>query len=87
MSDYIYNNGGTYHFGNSTCRKRWDALVQEQCKGLGNDMRFPFFDRLGLGFPVEEVGESMSGGGNGNEFPGEGEEEEEEDGDGEDYFY
>lgn len=26
VADYIANNGGLYHFGNATCRKRWDEL-------------------------------------------------------------
>ncbi|KAK0109892.1 hypothetical protein ONS95_002562 [Cadophora gregata] len=26
VAEYIANNGGSYHFGNSTCRKRWDEL-------------------------------------------------------------
>ncbi|EFX00540.1 hypothetical protein CMQ_7542 [Grosmannia clavigera kw1407] len=27
VADYIYDCGGSYHFGNTTCRKRWDSLV------------------------------------------------------------
>ena len=27
IADYIFDNGGSYHFGNATCRKRWDELV------------------------------------------------------------
>lgn len=26
VSEYIANNGGTYRFGNATCRKKWDEL-------------------------------------------------------------
>jgi hypothetical protein len=26
VAEYIANNGGSYHFGNATCRKRWDEL-------------------------------------------------------------
>lgn len=26
VAEYIANNGGSYHFGNATCRKRWDKL-------------------------------------------------------------
>ncbi|PMD34151.1 hypothetical protein L207DRAFT_547478 [Hyaloscypha variabilis F] len=26
VADYIATNGGSYHFGNATCRKRWDEL-------------------------------------------------------------
>lgn len=26
IADYIANNGGSYHFGNATCRKKWDEL-------------------------------------------------------------
>lgn len=29
VAEYIASNGGSYHFGNTTCRKRWDKLVQE----------------------------------------------------------
>ncbi len=28
VAEYIANNGGSYHFGNATCRKRWDVLNQ-----------------------------------------------------------
>jgi len=27
VAEYIVDNGGSYHFGNTTCRKRWDYLV------------------------------------------------------------
>ncbi|KAJ4303944.1 hypothetical protein N0V88_001545 [Collariella sp. IMI 366227] len=30
VAEYIIGHGGSYHFGNSTCRKRWDELVREQ---------------------------------------------------------
>jgi hypothetical protein len=30
VAEYIANNGGSYHFGNATCRKKWDEL---QAKG------------------------------------------------------
>lgn len=23
VAQYIWNNGGSYHFGNSTCKKKW----------------------------------------------------------------
>lgn len=23
VADYIWENGGSYHFGNATCKKRW----------------------------------------------------------------
>ncbi|TVY78156.1 hypothetical protein LSUE1_G005731 [Lachnellula suecica] len=26
VAEYIANHGGSYHFGNATCRKRWDEL-------------------------------------------------------------
>ncbi|CAD6500821.1 BgTH12-06526 [Blumeria graminis f. sp. triticale] len=26
VASYILDNGGSYHFGNSTCRKRWDEI-------------------------------------------------------------
>ncbi|KUJ21167.1 uncharacterized protein LY89DRAFT_665617 [Mollisia scopiformis] len=28
VADYISNNGGSYHFGNATCRKQWDELQE-----------------------------------------------------------
>ena len=31
VADYIANNGGSYHFGNATCRKRWDELQTTGC--------------------------------------------------------
>ncbi|AEO68747.1 uncharacterized protein THITE_155401 [Thermothielavioides terrestris NRRL 8126] len=30
VAEYIVAHGGSYHFGNSTCRKRWDELVRER---------------------------------------------------------
>ena len=30
VADYIANHGGSYHFGNATCRKRWDELQRGQ---------------------------------------------------------
>ena len=27
VAEYIATNGGSYHFGYSTCRKKWDELV------------------------------------------------------------
>jgi len=30
VAEYIANNGGSYHFGNATCRKRWDDLPTKQ---------------------------------------------------------
>ena len=27
VAKYIVDHGGSYHFGNATCRKRWDDLV------------------------------------------------------------
>ncbi|KAJ5054712.1 uncharacterized protein L3040_000978 [Drepanopeziza brunnea f. sp. 'multigermtubi'] len=29
VADYIADHGGSYHFGNATCRKRWDELQDE----------------------------------------------------------
>jgi hypothetical protein len=28
VADYILANGGTYCFGNATCRRKWDELVR-----------------------------------------------------------
>ncbi|KAK0666518.1 hypothetical protein QBC41DRAFT_348699 [Cercophora samala] len=44
VAEYIVQNGGSYHFGNSTCRKKWDELVSEQT-ALGKDPRMPFFEQ------------------------------------------
>lgn len=41
MAEYIVAHGGSYHFGNSTCRKRWDELVREQT-ALGKTLELPF---------------------------------------------
>ncbi|KAG0646818.1 hypothetical protein D0Z07_6223 [Hyphodiscus hymeniophilus] len=30
VAEYIANNGGSYHFGNATCRRRWDELPPKQ---------------------------------------------------------
>ncbi|KAI1074473.1 hypothetical protein F5B20DRAFT_435687 [Whalleya microplaca] len=29
VADYITSRGGSYHFGNATCRKKWDELVEQ----------------------------------------------------------
>ncbi len=26
VGEFIFRNGGTYHFGNATCRKKWDEV-------------------------------------------------------------
>ena len=44
-------NGGSYHFGNSTCRKRWDELVREQM-AMGKCERVPFYEQQGHLVPV-----------------------------------
>ncbi|KAL2163987.1 hypothetical protein VTH06DRAFT_3200 [Thermothelomyces fergusii] len=43
VAEYIVAHGGSYHFGNSTCRKRWDELVREQA-ARGKSLHQPFFD-------------------------------------------
>lgn len=30
VGKYIVDKGGSYHFGNTTCRKRWDLLVAQK---------------------------------------------------------
>ncbi|KXX78701.1 hypothetical protein MMYC01_204594 [Madurella mycetomatis] len=30
VAEYIVVHGGSYYFGNSTCRKRWDGIVREE---------------------------------------------------------
>ncbi|KAH8898191.1 hypothetical protein GQ53DRAFT_881205 [Thozetella sp. PMI_491] len=42
VAEHIYANGGTYLFGNSTCRKRWDELVAEE-EERGGNIDEPFF--------------------------------------------
>lgn len=37
MADYIADNGGSYHFGNTTCRKRWDKLMADDAEEDGYD--------------------------------------------------
>ncbi|KAK4223277.1 hypothetical protein QBC38DRAFT_373427 [Podospora fimiseda] len=44
VAEYIATNGGSYHFGNSTCRKKWDEYVQEQI-AMGKDIRRPFYEQ------------------------------------------
>ncbi|KAL1958042.1 hypothetical protein VTO42DRAFT_5254 [Malbranchea cinnamomea] len=29
IGEYIWNNGGSYHFGNATCKKKWEELQQK----------------------------------------------------------
>lgn len=35
VAEDIKNNGGSYHFGNATCRKRWDKLMMAEKEKLG----------------------------------------------------
>lgn len=35
VASYIVEHGGSYHFGNTTCRRRWDTLVAEAELGGG----------------------------------------------------
>ncbi|KAK5659713.1 hypothetical protein OQA88_924 [Cercophora sp. LCS_1] len=42
VAEYIVQQGGSYHFGNSTCRKRWDELVTDRLRD-GWDLGEPFF--------------------------------------------
>lgn len=36
MAEYIFSKGGSYLFGNSTCRKKWDEVVEaRKVKGRG----------------------------------------------------
>ncbi|KAK3358014.1 hypothetical protein B0T25DRAFT_175488 [Lasiosphaeria hispida] len=46
VAEYISGNGGSYRFGNSTCRKRWDKLVSEQV-AAGKDANRPFYEQPG----------------------------------------
>lgn len=41
VAAYIKDNGG-YHFGNSTCRKRWDELFAS-AMAAGKDPTRPFY--------------------------------------------
>ncbi|KAI1826245.1 hypothetical protein F4861DRAFT_546543 [Xylaria intraflava] len=34
VAAYIYEHDGSYHFGNATCRKKWDELVEQGVAGL-----------------------------------------------------
>ncbi|KAH8165701.1 hypothetical protein CIB48_g2536 [Xylaria polymorpha] len=34
VAAYIYDHDGSYHFGNATCRKKWDELVEQGAAGL-----------------------------------------------------
>ncbi|KAB5515499.1 hypothetical protein GE09DRAFT_1196016 [Coniochaeta sp. 2T2.1] len=43
VAAYIADNGG-YHFGNSTCRKRWDELYAAEV-AAGKDPMRPFFEQ------------------------------------------
>ncbi|KAK4123043.1 hypothetical protein N657DRAFT_645765 [Parathielavia appendiculata] len=44
VAEYIVAHGGSYHFGNSTCRKRWDDLVREMAAVRGKSAREWFFE-------------------------------------------
>jgi hypothetical protein len=43
VAAYIKDNGG-YHFGNSTCRKRWDELFASEV-AAGKDPLHPFYEQ------------------------------------------
>lgn len=30
VADYIAKNGGSYQFGNATCKKKWETLREEE---------------------------------------------------------
>ncbi|KAG7291098.1 hypothetical protein NEMBOFW57_001108 [Staphylotrichum longicolle] len=67
VAEHMVAHGGSYHFGNSTCRKRWDELVREQA-ALGKTVRQEFFEG---GMEVGEFegyfrGGFVGGGGYGN---------------------
>ncbi|KAI1115124.1 hypothetical protein F5Y14DRAFT_147017 [Nemania sp. NC0429] len=34
VATYIYEHDGSYHFGNATCRKKWDELVEQGAAGF-----------------------------------------------------
>ncbi|KAI0528015.1 hypothetical protein F5B22DRAFT_640991 [Xylaria bambusicola] len=34
VAAYIYEHDGSYHFGNATCRKKWDELVEQEAEGI-----------------------------------------------------
>ncbi|KAI0165856.1 hypothetical protein GGR57DRAFT_497324 [Xylariaceae sp. FL1272] len=34
VATYISEHGGSYHFGNATCRKKWDDLVKDSAEDL-----------------------------------------------------
>ncbi|KAF2966647.1 hypothetical protein GQX73_g6899 [Xylaria multiplex] len=34
VATYIYEHDGSYHFGNATCRKKWDELVEQGTEEL-----------------------------------------------------
>ncbi|KAK3939305.1 hypothetical protein QBC46DRAFT_263540 [Diplogelasinospora grovesii] len=44
VAEYIADNGGSYRFGNSTCRKRWDELVRTET-ARGKDVNRPFYEQ------------------------------------------
>lgn len=36
VADYISDQGGSYHFGNATCRKKWDEVTAEDEAAVNN---------------------------------------------------
>lgn len=36
VAEYISEHGGSYHFGNATCRKKWDEVTAEDEAGVNN---------------------------------------------------
>ncbi|CAG8971479.1 hypothetical protein HYALB_00002063 [Hymenoscyphus albidus] len=40
VAEYIANNGGSYHFGNATCRKKWDKLQRESGAEIASEDKF-----------------------------------------------
>lgn len=39
VAEYIVKHGGSYHFGNSTCKKKWDAVYKPGVRGTGRSAK------------------------------------------------
>ena len=55
VAAFIVERGGSYRFGNATCRRRWDELVRHETRDLGKDVRKLFYSPQSYVAPGIEI--------------------------------
>lgn len=43
IGEYIWKNGGTYHFGNATCKKKWVEIQAAGSRRAGACLPLPSY--------------------------------------------